>query len=151
MTWYFVLAVASAGPMPMFGGRVPPPSVPVTIGPVTIQPNGPNGPGVRGPGPGVNPRGPFPIIVAPFVGIATSTGVPSAVWPENSADAKVEAYPARLPFVKAEPVKTKIAQPGVMTPVDELPSGFKPIPPAENRLPVVTVRPVTTIEPVRQP
>ncbi|MEO0606116.1 MAG: hypothetical protein AAF211_32100 [Myxococcota bacterium] len=128
MVWMLTLT-AMAGPVPMFG-RAPRP-VAAPVAPVAIAPTSANTVFV-----------PFPVIVG-----STTVVDPAPVIPE----APEEAFPARLPFVEAEPVKTKVDNPGQMTPIDELPSAFAPIPQAVNHLPKVSVRQVITIEPPSTP
>lgn len=45
-----------------------------------------------------------------------------------------------LPRVPAEPTKWRVPNPGRLTPIDELPSGFQPLTSSPNRLPVVSIR-----------
>lgn len=116
------LSAALAGPVPMFGRAPAPPPSAVAVPTAPIVPIGP---------------------IIPIVPI-----VP--VQPPGEVRSE-EAFPALLPKVPAEPVKTRVARPGVPIPIDQIPSAFTPIPAAENRLPVVTVRPVIRIEPPSEP
>ncbi len=123
MVWMMTLA-AWAGPMPMFGrAPTPPPAVAASTAPASG------------------------VVVVPFV------VAPSSVFePPTEAEPKPRhAFPARLPFVEAEPVKTRVRNPGRLTPIDQIPSAFAPIPSATTQPPAARLTPVIVIEPPSAP
>lgn len=126
MTLLMCLA-AVAGPMPMFGTAPTPPPATAPVAPARA----------------VGPVGRFPVIIGSTVVVVDPEAPPP---PERE-----EAHPALLRYVEAAPVKTRVENPGTLTPIDQLPSAFSPIPEAANHLPRVTVRPVIVIEPPSDP
>ena len=125
MALLLVANLAVAGPVPMFSGN----TVPSFGGtPPVAPPSGPAIPG-RFVGPGVVVGGGFirddPSLYAPTIDTAPSP-----------------TRPPPLRYVKAAPAKTRVAAPGKLTPISELPTAFVPLKPATNQLPPpVTIRP----------
>jgi len=93
-------------------------------------------------------RAPAPVAPVAVTGsvVVVPVAVPDTTVVPTTEESETEAFPARLRFVEAEPVKRKVANPGRPTPIEELPSAFRPIPQAVNRLPA----PVATLRPVKE-
>lgn len=123
--WLVVLITAALGSPPRTA--VPTRAVPPMPAPCTL------------------PRRPVrpPSIIAPAPILLLA---PPAAWSRGFVGPSFGTHeprrPPALPRVPAEPVPTTIGTPGVLTPIDQLPSAFAPIEEAPNRLPVTRIRPV---------
>lgn len=129
MTVFFslCLSAAHAGPVPMFTGGV----VPSAASPPATHPA--VGPSAAGPS-GTGPQRPAQAFVPILIGDDPHAFVPTPL------QAPQPTQPPLLPYVPAEPVKRRVANPGRLTPIEEVPSAFRPLEQAPNRLPVVYIR-----------
>ena len=127
---------AHAGPVPMFTGPLVPP--------MPVAPTG----SVRTAPPTTTPRSgarPVPVVPAPPWIRGGFLPFDPSLQARTLDTSPEPTRPPPLPYVKAAPVKTVVANPGQLTPIDQLPSAFVPLPTAPNQLPpqmVVRPRPI---------
>ncbi|MBX2803734.1 MAG: hypothetical protein KTR31_39015 [Myxococcales bacterium] len=137
-----VTTASLAGPIPMFQSSTSVTSPPAISTPAPARPQVGSRPESRATPSRYNSLGPSPsaagLPVLPVVIAVAPTGPSTRSVVVDSTPEPTR--PPALPRVAAEPHKRKVATPGRLTPIDELPSALQPIQRAPNLLPVAQIR-----------